>query len=73
VTWIDVACPVCAAQPNERCVDPIASIGDLEHPMFLPNAHAERLEAVSFVESLAQPAADRAPITDAEILATGEV
>ena len=67
--WKDVACPACAAQPGELCFDPLTL-----HPRVeLPTPHYDRVDAAAFIDTLGQPPGDRAQITDAEILATGEV
>ena len=68
-----IDCPVCAATQNERCMDMDEWVKNPHHPVYLPNPHGARVEAAAFLNSLAQPARDRAPITDAEILGTGEV
>ena len=70
---LGIPCPVCAQPIGAQCIDPAAWVHDPAHLVYLPEVHAERVEAAAFEDSLGQPAEDRAPITDAEILATGEV
>ena len=73
VPWSSVACPACAAQPTERCRSAYPFL-QVDGPTYLVNPHAERLDAAAFlaatVDGLPE---DRAPLTDAQILATGEV
>ena len=70
---IEVPCPVCPADGGQPCIDQDAWVQDPRHPVYLPEVHAERVEAAAFENSLGQPAADRAPVTDAQILNTGLV
>ncbi len=68
-----VSCPRCAQPIGAACIDPDAWVADPIHLVYLPVVHTERVEAAAFEDALGEPASDRAPITDAEVLGTGLV
>lgn len=71
---IHEACPVCAAQKDERCRD-LSDLG-LAHGEVLDYLHAERIDSAAFADAvnhLGEQGSTVLPLTTAMIDATGLV